>query len=237
MTDVEVAAGIGQHGQRVIFLFAMINHRTIQLIRFPFILPLLFNRPRIIGFILARLFFLGRNLFYRGRHNRFWLFLRRNSHNRFDKFGRDHHRRHFFRNYLNRLRLRRDFLRLDRSFHSDGFLSLRRCGNSLHRFFRRSLFRNYFLRNHLLSDDFLCSALRWRGLNSLLHRNLLPFRGRCGHSLDCLHNFFYDFLCNDSWFLWSHFFLDFNFLCCSHSYLIIVYVIANERPQASEAIF
>ena len=52
VTDVQVAAGIGQHRQRVVLRLAVIDHRAIQLVRFPFVLPFLFNGLRIIGFVL-----------------------------------------------------------------------------------------------------------------------------------------------------------------------------------------
>ena len=53
VTDVQVTAGVRQHGQRVVFRFALVDHRAVQLVRFPFLLPLLFHRLRLIGFILS----------------------------------------------------------------------------------------------------------------------------------------------------------------------------------------
>ena len=54
MTDVQVAAGVGQHRQRVMFWFGVVDYRAIQLVRFPFLLPFWFEDLRIKGNVLLR---------------------------------------------------------------------------------------------------------------------------------------------------------------------------------------
>ena len=51
MPDVQVAAGIRQHGQRIMLGSAVIDHRTIQLILFPFRLPFLFHDLRFVDIL------------------------------------------------------------------------------------------------------------------------------------------------------------------------------------------
>ncbi|MBK8825104.1 MAG: hypothetical protein IPN58_21625 [Anaerolineales bacterium] len=127
----------------------MINHRTVQLICIPFILPLLFNGLWRIGFVLTWFFFFGRKVLFSLADDRLWFVFHRD--NGFGGFGPTTTAAIFSGTTLNRFALWRSFLRLDRSFRGNGFLSRNfLCGN---------LFRNY-----LLCDGFLCSALRLRCL-------------------------------------------------------------------------
>ena len=48
MPDVQVAAGVGQHGQRVKLFAHRIDLRAIQFAYFPFLLPLRFNGQMIV---------------------------------------------------------------------------------------------------------------------------------------------------------------------------------------------
>ena len=49
VADMQVAAGIGQHGQGIVLGPALVDHRAVQLVCLPFRLPLLFHDPRVVG--------------------------------------------------------------------------------------------------------------------------------------------------------------------------------------------
>ena len=49
VTNMQIAGGIRQHGQRVEFGFALIDHSAVQLVRFPFVLPFFFYLVMIVG--------------------------------------------------------------------------------------------------------------------------------------------------------------------------------------------